>query len=47
MLLEVEYMNERKILKKISEILNVPEKDIVKTLERFKRETEEFESRNK
>ena len=39
-------MEERKILRKISEALNVPEKDIVKTLERFKKDIEEFESRN-
>ncbi len=31
-------MDERKILKKISEILQVEEKDIPKTLEKMKRE---------
>lgn len=36
-------MDERKILKRISEILSVPETDIVRTLERFKKDIEEFE----
>lgn len=39
-------MNERKILRKIGEILSVPESDIVRTLERFKKDIEEFELAN-
>jgi hypothetical protein len=40
-------MDERKILKKISVVLSVPENDIVKTLERFRKDIEEFENKEK
>ena len=36
-------MNERKIIRELREILNVGDKDIPRTLQRFKKEIEDME----
>jgi O-phosphoseryl-tRNA(Cys) synthetase len=40
-------VDERKILKRISEVLSVSEADVVKTLERFRRDIKELKSKKK